>query len=350
MSVKSNPGTSRHTEGSNGLSGCGFTRARIGAVLPTPIGDVAVVRLPLRVPFRGLTAREALLWRGPAGWAEFGPFAEYDDDTAVAWFRAAVDAATSDWPAPRRASVPVNGTVPAVPAAEVAGVLALYPGCRTVKVKVREPGQAEADDLARLEAVRAALGRGGRVRIDANGAWSLDEAVVALPRYDRAAGGLEYVEQPCPEVEDLAALRRRVDVPVAADESIRLATDPRRAAEVVDVVVVKVAPLGGVAAVLRLAEQVDRPVVVSSALDTSVGLAAGVSAAAALPELPYACGLATGALLARDVTEHPLLPQGGSVEVRRVEPSMRLLAELAAPDDRVAWWRRRLERVAELAA
>jgi O-succinylbenzoate synthase len=319
-------------------------------VLPTPIGDVAVVRLPLRVRFRGLAAREAVLWRGPAGWAEFAPFTEYDDETAVTWFRAAVDAATYPWPAPHRASVPVNATVPAVPAVEVPEVLALYPGCDTVKVKVGEPGQAEADDLARLEAVRAAVGRGGRVRIDVNGAWSLDEAVAALPRYERAAGGLEYAEQPCSEVDDLAELRRRVDVPLAADESIRLGTDPRRAAEAVDVVVAKVSPLGGVAAVLRLAEQLDRPVVVSSALDTSVGLAAGVAAAASLPELPYACGLGTGALLARDVTEEPLVPRDGQVEVRRVVPAQRLLVELVAPDDRVAWWQRRLERVAELAA
>jgi O-succinylbenzoate synthase len=194
------------------------------------------------------------------------------------------------------------------------------------------------------------VGRGGRVRIDVNGAWSLDEAVAALPRYERAAGGLEYAEQPCSEVDDLAELRRRVDVPLAADESIRLGTDPRRAAEAVDVVVAKVSPLGGVAAVLRLAEQLDRPVVVSSALDTSVGLAAGVAAAASLPELPYACGLGTGALLARDVTEEPLVPRDGQVEVRRVVPAQRLLVELVAPDDRVAWWQRRLERVAELAA
>lgn len=319
-------------------------------MLPTSIGDVAVVHLPLRVRFRGLAAREVVLWRGPAGWAEFSPFAEYDDRTAVAWFRAMRAAGEQGWPTPRRASVPVNATVPAVPADEVADVLSLYPGCTTAKVKVAERGQSEADDAERLAAVRDALGPAGRVRADVNAAWSLDEARQLVPRYDRAAGGLEYVEQPCASVDDLALLRRAVEVPVAADESIRLGADPRAAALAVDVVIVKVAPLGGVAAALDLVSRLPRPVVVSSALDSSVGLAAGVALAAALPDLPYACGLATAALLAEDVADDPLLPRAGQVAVRRVEPSPRRLAALAAPADRAQWWRERIERVAELAA
>lgn len=349
MSVKSNPSTARHTEGSKGLGDCAFTRARIGLVLPTAIGDVAVVALPLRTRFRGLVQREAVLLRGPAGWAEFAPFVEYSDEVAVRWWRAALEAATTEWPAPRRTSVAVNATVPAVVADSVPELLALYPGCTTVKVKVAEPGQREHDDLARLEAVRCVVGSHGRVRIDVNGRWSLEQAIRRLPVYDRSAGGLEYVEQPCGTVQELAALRQRVDVPVAADESVRLAADPVAAAEAVDVVVVKVAPLGGVGPALRLVEQLDRPAVVSSALDSSVGLAAGLALAAALPELPYACGLGTGALLAADVTDDPLVPVGGHLTPRRVSVSRDRLAKVGAPPDRVAWWQRRLERVQELA-
>lgn len=319
-------------------------------MLPTSIGDVAVVRLPLRVRFRGLDAREVVLWRGLAGWAEFAPFVEYDDSRAVAWFRAMRASGERQWPSARRDQVPVNATVPAICADQVGDVLALYPGCTTAKVKVAEAGQPEADDLERLAAVRDALGPAGRVRADVNAAWSLDEARTRLPRYDRAAGGLEYVEQPCASTDDLARLRRHVDVPVAADESIRLGPDPRAAAEAVDVVIVKVAPLGGVRVALDLIDRLDRPAVVSSALDSSVGLAAGVALAAALPELPYACGLGTAALLADDVTDAPLLPDDGQVQVRRVEPAQRRLADLAVPEDRARWWVERIERVAERAA
>ncbi len=319
-------------------------------MLTTSIGDVAVVRLGLRVPFRRLNAREVLLWRGPLGWAEFAPFVEYDDRQAVAWLRAMRAAGERTWPAPRRASVPVNATVPAVPAAQVPTVLALFPGCTTAKVKVAEAGQDEADDRDRLAAVRDVLGSAGRVRIDVNGRWSVDEARRLLPRYDAAAGGLEYVEQPCATADDLARLRRVVDVPVAADESIRLGRDPRAAAEAADVVIVKVAPLGGVQAALDLVAHLDRPVVVSSALDSSVGLAAGVALAAALPELPYACGLGTAALLDDDVTDEPLVPRDGAVPVRPVEVSERRLADLAVDDARARWWVDRLERVVAGAA
>jgi O-succinylbenzoate synthase len=319
-------------------------------MLTTSIGDVAVVRLGLRVPFRGVTAREVLLWRGPLGWAEFAPFVEYDDRQAVAWLRAMRAAGEQTWPAPRRSSVPVNATVPAVPAERVRDVLALFPGCTTAKVKVAEAGQTQSDDLDRLAAVRDVLGPSGRVRIDANGAWQVAEARSRLPRYDAAAGGLEYVEQPCPSADDLARVRRAVDVPVAADESIRLGADPRAAAEAVDVVIVKVAPLGGVQAALDLVSVLDRPVVVSSALDSSVGLAAGVALAAALPDLPYACGLGTAALLIDDVTDDPLVPHAGAVAVRPVEVSEQRLAELAVTDDRARWWVDRLERVVAAAA
>jgi O-succinylbenzoate synthase len=302
------------------------------------------VALPLRVPFRGLRRRELVVVRGPAGWGEFAPFAEYDDVASRPWWRAAREAAVHGWPPAVRDVVPVNATVPAVPAGQVAAVLALWPGVRTAKVKVAADGQQPADDLERLAAVRDVLGPQGRVRIDVNAAWDLERALRLLPQYARAAGGLEYVEQPCADVADLAVLRRRLDVPVAADESVRLAADPTHVAraQAADVVVLKAAPLGGVRAGLALAERVALPVVVSSALDSSVGLAAGVALAAALPELPYACGLGTAALLEHDVTDDPLLPVDGSVAVRAVSVAPARLARLALPAARATAWRRRL--------
>ena len=312
-----------------------------------------MVSLPLHRRFRGLTARETMLIPGTVGWGEFAAFGEYADAVAAPWLRAAREAADLGWPAPVRDTVAVNATVPAVAADDVAAVLASFPGCTTAKVKVAEAGGDEAGgdeagDLARLEAVRDWLGARGRIRIDVNGRWDVAQARRRIPRYERAAGGLEYVEQPCPGVDDLAVLRRHVDVPIAADESVRLAVDPAAAKEAADVLVLKVAPLGGVRACLALAERVDRPVVVSSALESSVGLAAGVALAAALPELPYACGLGTAALLADDVTDDPLVPVDGAVAVRGVVPSPARLRRLAAEPARHDWWRDRLARVNRL--
>jgi O-succinylbenzoate synthase len=212
---------------------------------------------------------------------------------------------------------------------------------------VAEPGQSLAEEQARLEAVRDALGPDGRIRVDANGLWSVDQAVVAIAALDRAAGGLEYVEQPVASVEDLALVRRKVDVPVAADESIRRAGDPYRVRDLdaADVAVLKVQPLGGVAACLRIAEDIGLPVVVSSALETSIGIAAGVALAAALPELPYACGLATVQLLTDDVAERPLLPVDGALPVVPLVVDPAALDRLAASSDRVDTWRTRLAEV-----
>ncbi|HWM74846.1 MAG TPA: o-succinylbenzoate synthase [Nocardioides sp.] len=305
-----------------------------------------VFSIPMRTRFRGITVREGVLLRGEGGWGEWSPFLEYDAAVAAPWLRCAEEAAAGDWPAPVRDAVPVNVTVPAV-AAERAHAIVTAGGCRTAKVKVAEPGQTLADDEARLEAVREAIGPSGRVRIDANGAWDVADAVAAITALDRAAGGLEYVEQPCAAVEDLAAVRRRVDVPIAADESIRQAADPYRVRdlEAADVAVLKVQPLGGVRACLRIAEDIGLPVVVSSALETSVGIAAGVALAAALPELPYACGLATVQLLTDDVVVEPLLPVDGFLPVGRPTIDESALARTAADPDRVAHWEARLAEV-----
>lgn len=317
--------------------------------------EVHVVAIPMAVPFRGVTTREALLLRGPAGWGEFSPFLEYDDPEAARWLAAALEAARTGWPAPVRDRVPVNATVPAVPASQVAAVLARFPGCTTAKVKVAQAGQVLADDVDRVAAVRDVMGPAARVRVDANAAWSVDDAVDAVAAL--APFDLEYVEQPCASLEELAAVRkalarRGIDVRVAADESVRKAEDPVRVAVAgaADVVVLKVAPLAGVARALEVAQACGLPVVVSSALDTSVGISAGVALAAALPELPFACGLATTSLLAGDVVLASLDGHGGSIPVGAVEPDPGRLAELAAPPDRDRWWRERLARCAALLA
>jgi len=310
---------------------------------------VSVFSIPMKTRFRGITVREGVLLRGDAGYGEWSPFLEYDVAVAEPWLRCAEEAAAGDWPDPVRDSVPVNVTVPAVGAATAHEITASS-GCATAKIKVAEPGQTLADDQARVEAVRDALGPDGRIRVDVNGLWSVDEAVAAIRLLDRAAGGLEYVEQPCASVEELAAVRRAVDVPIAADESIRRADDPYRVRdlEAADIAVLKVQPLGGVRACLRIAEDIGLPVVVSSALETSVGIAAGVALAAALPSLPYACGLATVSLLTDDVTDPSLLPVDGALPVGVPPVVPERLTALAAPPDRVAHWVIRLGEVRAL--
>jgi len=298
-----------------------------------------VFRVPMRTRFRGQTAREGVLLHGPAGWGEFSPFPEYGPRECARWLACAREAAFEGWPPPLRSSIPVNATVPAI-GAEEAHELVRRSGCGTAKVKVAEPGQSFGEDLARVEAVRDALGPSGRLRVDANGAWGVDEAVRRLRELDRF--DLEYAEQPCATLDELAAVRRACDVLVAADESIRRAEDPLRvrAAEAADIAVVKVQPLGGVRQALRVVEACGLPAVVSSAVETSVGLAAGVALAAALPELPYACGLGTIPLLSGDVVEDSLVPVDGMLAVRRPEVDFRYLSafEIESPS-----WLRRMQ-------
>lgn len=312
-----------------------------------------VVALPLAARFRGLELREAVLLEGPEGWTEFSPFAEYGDAEAATWLAGAIDFGWHPAPEPVRDGIPVNATVPAVPAAEVPGVLARYDGCRTAKVKTAQRGQVLADDVARVRAVREALGPEGRVRIDANGGWNVDEAeraVHALAPFD-----LEYVEQPCATVDELAEVRRRIahlGIPVAADESVRKAADPLAVAHAgaADLLVIKAQPLGGARRALQLVAQAGLPAVVSSALDTSVGLAMGAALAGALPELDYDCGLGTASLFTADVVDPPLAPRGGMLPVGRVTPDPARLDALAAPAARRDWWLDRLARCHALLA
>lgn len=299
-----------------------------------------VFSIPMNTRFRRVERREGVLLEGPAGWGEFSPFAEYPPSVAARWLAAAMEAATTPWPEPVRSSIPVNVTVPAVDA-ERAHAIARGSGCSTAKVKVAEPGQSHHEDVARVEAVRDALGPAGAIRVDANGAWDVDTAVRVITQLDRF--GLEYVEQPCADLEQMAQLRRRVDVPLAADESIRTAADPSAVAglEAADLVVLKVQPLGGVWPTLRVAEQVGLPAVVSSALETSIGMAAGVALAAALPELPYACGLGTVTMLEGDVVPDPLVPRNGALAVRRPVVDEALLARYEMTGaDAEAWLQR----------
>lgn len=316
-----------------------------------PLADLLasahVVALPLATRFRGIEVREAMLLEGPEGWTEFSPFVEYDDAESAHWLAGAID---FGWmPAPRalRADIPVNATVPAVPAERVAEVLSRFDGCRTAKVKVAEAGQRLGDDVARVRAVREALGPEGRIRVDANAGWNVDEAehaVHALAEFD-----LEYVEQPCASVDELAELRRRIrymGIPIAADESVRKAEDPIAVARAgaADILVVKAQPLGGIRRALAVIEEAGLPAVVSSALDTSVGLSMGAALAAALPELDFDCGLGTASLLTADVATEPLRPRGGVIPAARVAADPTLLVRHAASPERTAWWRARLSR------
>ncbi len=306
--------------------------------------------LPLRRSFRGLAVREGMLIKGPSGWGEFAPFDDYTDAAASRWLDSAVEAAFGRYPDPVRDVIEVNAIVPGVDSADAATLTreaVLERGCRTVKVKV---GSASlADDEARVASVRdvldTVLGRGrGAIRIDANGAWDVARGAAALRRLDQY--GIEYVEQPCRTPAEMRELRRAVDVPFAVDDTIRTAADPGsiRVRDYADVAVLKPAPLGGVAATLAVAAAMDVPVVISGSLDSTVGLDVAVAAAAAMPDLPFACGLGTGALLSADVVERPRVPVGGLVTVERTLPDLAALVEARdrITEDRARWWRDRL--------
>ncbi|HYI34809.1 MAG TPA: o-succinylbenzoate synthase, partial [Glaciibacter sp.] len=305
------------------------------------LASARVVSLPLITRFRGIDRREALLVEGPEGWSEFSPFIEYDDAEAATWLRATLDFGWNPTPPAYRSSVLVNATVPAVAPHDVGRILDRFPGCRTAKVKVAESSQTLADDVARVRAVRQALGPEGRIRVDANGLWNVDEAehaIHALSEFD-----LEYVEQPCMSIDELAQIRERthyLDVPIAADESVRKADDPLAVARAgaADILVIKAQPLGGIRAGLSVIGDAGLPVVVSSALDTSIGLAMGAHLAAALENLEFDCGLGTASLLGADISLEPLRPENGAIPVRRVVADAGLLDTYAASPDRRDWW------------
>ncbi|ANI93303.1 putative o-succinylbenzoate synthase [Dietzia timorensis] len=371
-----NPGCGLGDGSGNGVGCAGMLPA-----LDEIVDRARVVSLPMRVRFRDVTQREALLVEGPAGWGEFAPFAEYGDAEAAAWLASALEMAWQGPPQPLRERVPVNATVPSFPPAEVAGILDLFPGCRTVKVKVGPSPSTPStldDDAARVSAALAAI-PGALVRVDANRAWTVAEAYEAarvLGRVVADAGGqFEYMEQPCATVPELAQLRGEIAagaergdivggtvaggaIAVAADESIRRAEDPLLVAHAggADRAVVKAPPLGGPRRLLSVAaslRELGLDVTVSSALDTAVGMGAGLAAAAALPAgadgtIP-ACGLGTGGLFEEDVAE-PRELVDGTLSAVMTEPDPARLGALAASGERRDWWIARLQRCYEVLA
>jgi o-succinylbenzoate synthase len=305
------------------------------------------VRIPMRHRFRRVDHREAVLLRGPAGWGEFSPFPDYPPEVTTRWLAAALELACSELPTPGREVIPVNVTVPAVDP-ETAVALVIESGATTAKVKIADPGDGEEDDVARVRAVRETLGPDGRLRVDVNASWDLDTATARIERLDEF--DLEYVEQPVVTLEEMKELRSRVRVPLAADELVRRSPHPLRVIEegAADILILKVQPMGGVGRLLDLANRATIPVVVSSALETSVGMFGGLLAASLLEELPYACGLGTVALVEGDPTLEPLVPVDGMLEVRRPEPSPELLERWKPDRDRGAEMLRRLRAAAEV--
>ena len=302
-----------------------------------------VVALPLKSKFRGITMREVALFQGPAGWGEFAPFLEYEDRESSTWLLSAIDAATNPAPMAHRGLVKVNATLPALNSAkEIEELLQSFAGCDTVKIKV---GENLGEDILRVARVRALLPK-VKLRLDVNGGWSVAEALIALYEIYEKVGPLEYVEQPCATLEELRLLKEKlvIEIKITGDEVIRKAKDPFAIdlQGAVDVLMLKVAPLGGITRAREIGAHHKLPMVVSSALDSAVGISYGLQLAASLPSLDYACGLATGQLLSADIAALPL--KNGELAVHSVSPDADLLAKYAVPVERLTWWKERTKR------
>ena len=302
------------------------------------LDSLRVVNLPTKTNFRGINHREVALFQGPQGWAEFSPFLEYSDEESARWLACAIEAATQAPPTLYRSSVGVNATLPALNGeSEIGKILAAFPGCTTIKIKV---GMNEEEDLARIAMVRK-LSPQAKIRIDVNGLWGVDQASKFLER----CGEIEYVEQPCASVEELRELKSRIDVKIVGDEILRKSTNPFEVdlQGAIDIVMLKVQPLGGIKRAHALAAHHKLPVVVSSALESAIGINYGLTLAASFQELSFDCGLATGSLLARNVAELPIVD--GKMQITRFEPNFDGLETSA---DRFEWWKNRIMRTAEL--
>lgn len=308
--------------------------------------------LPLTMKFRGTEIRRGLVFEGSDGWGEFAPFENYDDEISGRWLAAALEQAFTQWPDPIRQSVPINAIIPAVSEAKAAALTfraVVESGMTTLKVKVAEPGQSVGDDLARLEAIKLQLidlaVPNVNIRIDANGAWSAPEAIKLINQYERAAGGLDYVEQPCLTLAECAQVKEQTLIRIAVDEGLRLAkhVDPLAIRNSADVLVVKSIPMGGVQKALAAINEIDLPVVVSGSLDTSIGLASGLQLAATVSDLAGACGLGTGLLFEQDLVSAPLVPRDGHIYVAKPMPDQQLLSQSnqrIAKDEQNAWQER----------
>jgi o-succinylbenzoate synthase len=310
------------------------------------LASLRVVALPMKTKFRGLTLRETALFKGSAGWGEFAPFIEYDAQESLPWLESAIEAATTEFSLGVRNSIPVNATVPASDdESEIERILSWYPGVGTVKIKV---GTGIKEDLVRISRVRKRLPH-AKIRVDVNGSWSVDEAVFNIRTiYGEVAGtSLEYVEQPVATLNELRELKERliVDVKIAGDEVLRKASDPFAIdlEGAIDVLMLKVAPLGGIKRSLELAAHHKLPVVVSSALESVAGISHGLRLASALPNLEYACGLATGALFEADLGSIPITNGTMSIEAPVIDDER--LQRFAVSPERLEWWRNRITEV-----
>ena len=308
------------------------------------LDTLRVIALPTKTNFRGINVREVALFKGPYGWGEFSPFLEYDDVESSHWLASAIEAATQPRPKLFRSSIAVNGTIPATNDQKVVDELvASYPGVKTYKVKV---GDNLSEDIVRLARIRS-LGRKVNIRIDVNGLWSVEQALTNLHAFYENVGPFEYVEQPCATLDELRELKSKIRIPlrITVDEVIRKSSDPfaldlQGAA---DIVMLKVQPLGGIKRARAIAEHHKLPVVVSSALDSAVGINYGLTLAASFQDLNFDCGLATGSLLAKDVAHLPIVD--GMMQISEFEPQ---LDGLDVAPDRFEWWKNRIMRTAEL--
>jgi len=309
------------------------------------LDSARVLSIPMRIKFRGITTREVLLFEGPNGWAEWSPFTEYEDEEASIWLRAAIEFAFGQIPEPTVKTIKVNATLAAVK--DVRAALEPFGAFEVVKIKVAEQGQTLQDDLDRIHGVRKHFPN-ARIRLDANGGYDIETALTLAKTIYEEGVPLEYLEQPVNTIAELAELRLKLkllNIKVAADESVRKVSDPLAVAQAnaADLLVLKAAPLGGINNALRIVKEAGLPVVVSSALETSVGISMGVYLAG-LINSDYASGLATAALLTEDITDNPLIPINGEIPVTRITPNKNALTKLQAPADRTTWWLERLER------
>ena len=305
--------------------------------------ELQVVSIPVKNTFRGIKSREIALFEGPAGWSEFSPFLEYDNKQSATWMKAALEAATKPAPTPLRNEVMVNATLPNIKPGEVEKVLSNFDGCTTIKIKIND---FTIDKELLIESLKHVPN--ARFRLDINGGWTLDEAIVNLKNYEgEFAGLIDYVEQPCIDIADLKVLKNETGIKIAVDESIRkfLGSDLTKLKDVADIAVIKWAPSGGINAALDLIKQISLPVVVSSALDSSVGISHGLALACAIPNLYGACGLATVALLEGDVTSDSLLASKGVIANHKVTPDR--ISEFKVDNQRQKWWQDRADLIYE---
>jgi O-succinylbenzoate synthase len=308
--------------------------------------SMRVVELPLRNKFRGITTREVALFKGEYGWGEFSPFLEYSPEESKTWLQSAIESATTKSPIYYRKSIPVNATMPETNSPDdITRILSRFPGCKSVKLKV---GEDIKNDIARIRLVNDVVPE-ARIRIDVNGGWSVTEAYSNISAIQSAIGALEYVEQPVASIQELRELKSALNgqALITGDEVLRKAKDPFGIdlSEAVDILMLKVSPLGGIHSALRLAAHHKLPVVVSSGLESAVGISAGLRLASALPDLTFGCGLATGSLMSKDVGLHEI--KNGEILVTDIEPNFE---GLEVSSERYKWWQDRVMKTWELIA